>query len=566
LQQEDRGKLQDTNKNVSIFKLPNDAVKTLKTTANSGITDTNFKVRRQFVLGLSSGSGQISAGTNETFASLAEGDYVVSIKDIGAASTGANGNILSLTGNNADGNPIFTLSGSPSGKTLDLDFGTAYADAEVKILATVNRQVAGSKTKTLSTSSTIAISSQSTIESGVIGLGKADVYRINAVYMSANFSTVATTSDTNITSRFELDNGQRDNFYDIGRIKLKSGQLTPTGRLLVNFDFFSHGSGDYFDVDSYSGVVDYKDIPSYTSDTTGRTYQLRDCLDFRPRVADNSTIGSGGQDRNYSGSGSSVTDVVKFGDDVTTDFEFYLPRIDKIFLDKNGEFKVIKGASSLNPQLPKNLDGAMHLYTLSLSPYTLTTEEIEIETVDNRRYTMRDIGRLEKRIENLEYYTQLSMLETQTQNLQIQDADGFDRFKNGFIVDNFTGHGIGDVGNLDYKVAMDMAAGEARPMCKTDSVQLIEADDDGTTIISTDRTDNNYQKTGDLITLPYQEQTLVDQPYASKYINVNPFNVFTWIGSIELDPPGDEWKETERVPELVINQNGMFDTMVAKLR
>ena len=138
--------------------------------------------------------------------------------------------------------------------------------------------------------------------------------------MSANFSTVATTSDTNITSRFELDNGQRDNFYDIGRIKLKSGQLTPTGRLLVNFDFFSHGSGDYFDVDSYSGVVDYKDIPSYTSDTTGRTYQLRDCLDFRPRVADNSTIGSGGQDRNYSGSGSSVTDVVKFGDDVTTDF------------------------------------------------------------------------------------------------------------------------------------------------------------------------------------------------------------------------------------------------------
>ena len=44
-----RGKLQDSNKNVSIFKLPNEAVKTLKTTTNSGITDTNFKVRRQFV-------------------------------------------------------------------------------------------------------------------------------------------------------------------------------------------------------------------------------------------------------------------------------------------------------------------------------------------------------------------------------------------------------------------------------------------------------------------------------------------------------------------------------------
>jgi len=560
-----RAKLQDSNKNVSIFKLPNEAVKTLKTTSNSGITDTNFKVRRQFIKQLSSGSGQISAGTNETFASLSEGDYTVSIKAIGSASSGANGNILSLTGNNADGNPIFTLSGSPTGKTLDLDFGTAYADAELKIIATVNRSVAGSKTKTLNTGSTVAVSTQATIESGVIGLAKADVYKINNVYMSPDFSTAATTSHTDITSRFELDTGQRDNFYDIGRIKLKTGELTPTGRLLVNFDYFSHGSGDYFDVDSYSGVVNYADIPEYKSDTTGQSFQLRDCLDFRPRVDDASTINSGGQDRSFDGTGASTVDVVKFGDDVTTDFEYYLSRIDKVFLDKDGSFKVVEGASSLDPQVPKNLDGAMHLYTLSLAPYTLSEEEIEIEQIDNRRYTMRDIGRLEKRIENIEYYTQLSLLETQTQQLQIQDADGFDRFKNGFIVDNFTGHGIGDVGNLDYRIAMDMASGEARPICKTDSVQLIEADNDGTAILSTDRTDNNYQKTGDLITLPYTEQTLIDQPFASKFLNVNPFNVFTWVGTVELDPPGDEWKETERVPELVVNQQGMFDTMAANL-
>ena len=80
-----RGKLQDPSKNIAIFKLPNDAVKTLKTTANNGSTDTNFKVRRQFVQQLSSGSGQISAGTNETFASLSEGDYVVSIRAIGSS-------------------------------------------------------------------------------------------------------------------------------------------------------------------------------------------------------------------------------------------------------------------------------------------------------------------------------------------------------------------------------------------------------------------------------------------------------------------------------------------------
>ena len=42
---------------------------------------------------------------------------------------------------------------------------------------------------------------------------------------------------------------------------------------------------------------------------------------------------------------------------------------------------------------------------------------------------------------------------------------------------------------------------------------------------------------------------------------LNPFLVFTWVGDIELTLTGDEWKETERAPELVINQNGMFDTI-----
>ena len=390
----------------------------------------------------------------------------------GAGGSGAVGDVLSLTGNNHEGDAIFTLGGSPVGKTLTLDFGANYAGHKVKVLATINRAVAGSKTKTLNSNSTVAISTQSTIESGTIGLGKADVYRVNAVYMAADFSTAATSSDTNITDRFNVDTGQRDNFYDIGRIKLKDGALTPTGRLLVDFDYFSHGSGDYFDVDSYSGVVAYANIPTYLSDTTGQKFELRDCLDFRPRVDDASTINSGGQDRSYDGTGASTVDVVKFNSDVSADFEYYLPRIDKVFLDKDGNFRVVKGASSLNPQVPKNLDSAMHLYTLQLDSYTLSTEHIEIEIVDNRRYTMRDIGKLEKRIENIEYYTQLNMLEQNAQSLQIQDADGFDRFKNGFIVDNFTGHGIGDVGNLDYKAAMDMAKGNLRPTFKEDAVSI----------------------------------------------------------------------------------------------
>jgi hypothetical protein len=95
-----------------------------------------------------------------------------------------------------------------------------------------------------------------------------------------------------ITSNFELDTGQRDNFYDIARIVRKPNVASPRGRLLVIFDYFIHGAGDYFSVDSYSSVagqMNYDDIPTYTAaridpddpEPTGQ-FDLRDCLDFRP--------------------------------------------------------------------------------------------------------------------------------------------------------------------------------------------------------------------------------------------------------------------------------------------
>ncbi len=558
-----RAKLNNPENNLLLFNLPYTTVKTLKTTTNSGQTDTNFNIRRQFVQTLSSnGDATISAGTNETFASLSNKDYTVSIMTVGGgASTGALGDTLNLSGSNHEGDSIFSLTGSPTGKTLTLDFGANFAGHKIKITATISRTIADSKTKSLNSNQTVSISSQSIIESGIIGLGKADVFKINNVYMSGSFGAAATNSNTNITSRFDLDNGQRDNFYDIGRLKLKPGAIVPTGQLLVNFDFFSHGSGDYFDVDSYSGVINYEEIPSYTSDTTGSKFELRDVLDFRPRVDDASTIDSGTNDRSFDGSGASTIDVPEFGSDITSDLEFYLNRVDKVFLTREGNIRVVEGASDLNPLEPADLDGHMLLATVNVPSYTLKTNDVVIDKEDNRRYSMRDIGNLETRIKNIEYYTQLSLLEADAQGLQIQDADGFDRFKNGFVVDNFSGHNVGDVGSNDYKLAIDRSRGEARSLFNEDVVELTEADDDGTAIITTDRADGNYAKTGDLITLPYTETAYITQPFASKTENLNPFLVFNWIGDIDLDPPVDEWKETRVAPEVVANVNGTFDNL-----
>jgi hypothetical protein len=166
-----RSKLQNPENNIALFQLPYTTVKTLKTATNSSLTDTNFNIRRQFTGTLSSnGDLSITAGTNEIFASQEDGDFAISIMTTGGGSTGAVGDALNTTGNNHESNAIFTLGGSPTGKSLTFDFGANFAGHKVKILATIARTVAGSKTKTANNDSTVQITSQSTIESGIIGL------------------------------------------------------------------------------------------------------------------------------------------------------------------------------------------------------------------------------------------------------------------------------------------------------------------------------------------------------------------------------------------------------------
>ena len=119
-----RGKINGSNKNIAIFQLPYKKIKTLNTTANGGSSDTNYAYRKQFTATLSAnGDATITAGTNETFASLLEKDFVVSVVQLGAGTTGALGDVLSLSGNNHEGDPIFVPGGSPTGKTLKFDFG-----------------------------------------------------------------------------------------------------------------------------------------------------------------------------------------------------------------------------------------------------------------------------------------------------------------------------------------------------------------------------------------------------------------------------------------------------------
>ena len=105
--------------------------------------------------------------------------------------------------------------------------------------------------------------------------------------------------------------------------------------------------------------------------------------------------------------------------------------------------------SAENPVPPSSNTSAMEIATIILPPYLYNAkEEPEIRMRDNRRFTMRDIANLEKRIENLEYYASLSLLEKETAARDIVGDSQIDslfnpqgsRFKNGILVDSFIGH------------------------------------------------------------------------------------------------------------------------------
>jgi len=243
-----------------------------------------------------------------------------------------------------------------------------------------------------------------------------DVEELVSVY-DFNGAAVANTGYTDITSRYTLDNGQKNSFYDHSSIILKSGFSAPIGPLVVRYNRYSSSGAGLFSVDSYPT---YGTIPIFSSPTTGNEFELRDSLDFRPvrknatNALDSTTVTTT-FDVDPSTTGPKIPE---YGSNIVLDYSYYLPRIDTVVLNKNRTFDVIQGTPSLTPVQPKNKDDTMNLYILTEPAYVDVTDDISVRYINNRRYTMRDIGTIEKRIENLEYYTTLSLLEQDAVNKQ----------------------------------------------------------------------------------------------------------------------------------------------------
>ena len=369
-------------------------------------------------------------------------------------------------------------------------------------------------------------------------------------------NSMMTLAAHDITHMYEFDTGQRDGFYDHASIKLKPGYSGPTGQMVCVVDYLEwDGAVGYHSVDSYPTAgqwnqkddtsakqFDYTTIPEFTSPTSGKTFKLRDSIDLRPRRENESN-----DFRANTAALEAIPTPIPSGE-LIADVQYYLPRTDKITLTKDRKFKILKGTPALNPVTPPDDEDSMTLYSLKIPAYTFNLSDVITRYVDNKPFSMRDIGKLEKRIERLEHYTSLSLLEKETAARSFSTSQGI-AFKNGILIDSFAGHSVGDVLNDDYNISIEYASKEMRPGYYYDNHKF-------TYEISYS---NNVTKTGDLITLPYTDVDFIQQPMSSNTVVANPFNIVTFVGNLKTYPSSDVWFSQNARPEIVTNLEGQHD-------
>jgi hypothetical protein len=495
----------DTSNNNLFFDLPN--------YRPSEISDIVLTTQRRFNATTDgAGSVTLTAGTGETFD---DASLWITVTDSDGVVRSPSISILS---------PFTSavLSGLPASKV-------------VSVAGFVRKSAGSVKTKTL-TNRTATF----TPVSGVVTLDRADVYRINAVRQGS-------VSGVDVSDRYTFFNGQTDNFYGPGTLTLRTNQPAPVGNIYVDFDFFTHGAGgDFFAVNSYTGQIPYENIPSHTT-ANGSVVSLRDVLDFRPRE-DNTGA-------NFTGTGAVRMELPRNTALVTFDARYYDYRRGFVSINANGGIYVITGdASATNPKWPALPANSIEQYRFTLNPYMINDSDMTSQYSNHRHYTMAQIGEIEDRLNKLEEFTTLTLLELETANAKVYDSNGVDRLKAGFTADNFSTHAYSDTRIPEYRASVDFNTRELRPEFIQRTIELVyDSSMSTSTTLKGDTVYMNYTE------VPWKAFTAVSRPE-----DVTAFEISKMVGDIKLSPASDNWFDEDTLPAKTINGGSDLDVSLTK--
>jgi hypothetical protein len=502
--------IKDAANNDLLFPLPLNRPKNL--------TDISLQVQKRFTTTAAAGTATLGPGllgTGETWTDV--NSWIIAVDSNGQ-------NVSSTVTVTGSGSTTATISGlSPYGGTIE-------------VLAYVDKSTGTARAKTIATTTVTASAVTDSSGNKTINLGKADVYDILRLRDSDS-------NGIDLTNYFRFDNGQRDNFYDTGKLLLKSTFSDP-GSVFVRFRYFTHGAGDFFNATSYDSAttgLSYGEIPSFTL-TSGTTIPLRDYLDFRPRIGDKGTT--------FDSATAKVNFLPKNGNVIRSDVDYYLPRYDKLIADETSTITIISGEPALDPAYPTTPSNTLELYKIRLNANTFNESDLGITAVDHKRYTMADIGKLEKRIDRLEEYTTLSLLEINTNTFSVVDSTGISRTKAGFLADGFNDHFFSDTTSSEYRASVDPTSGVVQPSVVSRNIRLNYDSSQSSNVILK----------GDNVYLSYVDSAYIEQTAVSGTENINPFAVVFNQGVLELSPASDEWREVKYLPARVIDGGTRLDT------
>ena len=512
---------------------------------------------------------KIGSTTTHRIASIASATALTLASAHSAGATGVahtkiipTGTVLSLSDNGGKGSTRTVNVTSPGTASIDIQENATFT---ADVIVSMDRANAREKIKTLNfqTQANINPNTHPNLLSGPFGLGVGDIYQLHAVYQSSSFATAATTSNTNVTSSFTLDNGQRDYAYEHGSISPVAG-FTPSGRLLVVFDNFTHDTTQgvgYASVDSYpindevssNTTIATSRIPIFTSPTTKKIFNLRDSVDFRPIKTANTSLNP---------IDVGTYQVPTFGlripqsnSDFDADLIYYKGRISKVYINNAGVFGINDGvpaqAGNQRAESPPTKPDTLEIAELIIPPYPSIPVNVQIKLLKNKRFTMREVARMNERLERLEYFTALSFLEKQATDTTELDNDGLDRFKNGILVDPFTGWAVASTSNDGKDCAID----------KTNKFVTAKQDNSNTVGLrystSGTTTSTTQLQAGNKIMLPYTEVEApgLKQQYASRQLRLAEELNFIWTGDLSVVPFGDTFFKTSNDPTKAVVYN-----------
>ena len=375
-----------------------------------------------------------------------------------------------------------------------------------------------------------------------------------------------------ISNNYKFTTGQESTFYDYGTIKRKQDSDAPKKRIKVYFGSAYYSTTDDGDITT---VNSYKKFNYGSEIRMVNGVRNSDMIDIRPRVSDYTTASTNTRSplefygRSFDGAGNSAGSILASDEAINITYSHYLGRMDRVFLTKDGKFQVKYGQPAEQPERPSPVTDAIELATITLPPYLYDVGQANLRFMEHKRFRMKDIKKLENRIKNLEYYTALSMLETNTANMFVADSDGLNRFKSGFFVDNFNTIKAQEE-QLKINNSIDAKNKQLRPRHYTNAVDLMfgpVTNVDPTADLAFSTIEGlNVRRANDTVTLDYSEVEYIKQSFATRSESVTPFLISFWQGTLELTPASDTWIDTARLEAKIIETEGNFNEVMANAR